>query len=122
MTESKKIQNQLNFFGDSITKGISHKRNDKSIYNNQNIIKENKNEDEDKKTVSDFDNDNVNDGDQINLLSKDQFNELKKKIDKKNNNETDINPLEESEDLKDSYCDELLKNIDKYRGEFQKEE
>ncbi len=79
LTESKKIQNQLNFFGDSITKGISHKRNDKSIYNNQNIIKENKNEDEDKKTVSDFDNDNVNDGDQINLLSKDQFNELKKK-------------------------------------------
>ena len=50
MTESKKIQNQLNFFSDSISKGISHKRNDKSIFNNNhNKINEDKNDDEDKK-------------------------------------------------------------------------
>ena len=123
MTESKKIQNQLNFFSDSISKGISHRRNDKSIFNsNHNKKNENKNDDdEDKKTVSDFDKDDNKD-DEINLLSNNQFEEMKRKTEKKNNNETMGNILEESGDLKDSYCDDILKNLDKYRGELQKED
>ena len=124
LTESKKIQNQLNFFSDSINKGISHKRNDKSIFknNSRNKINEDKNDDEENKTISDFDNDNNNDGDKINILSKNQFDEMKKKIDKRNNDENNVNILEESDELKDSFCDDLLKNIDKYRGEIEKEE
>ena len=104
MTESKKIQNQLNFFSDSITKGISHKRNDKSIFRRNN---------------------GNNDDDNINLLSKESFDKIKEK--KENNDkvgENDINNnniLEESEDLKDSYCDNILKNINKFRGDFNKD-
>ena len=47
---------------------------------------------------------------------------MKRKTEKKNNNETMGNILEESGDLKDSYCDDILKNLDKYRGELQKED
>ena len=47
---------------------------------------------------------------------------MKKKIDKRNNNERNRNILEESDELKDSYADDILKNIDKYRGEIQKED
>ena len=118
MTESKKIQNQLNFFSDSISKGISHKRNE--FIKSRNNANEIKNE-EDKKTTSDFENDN-NDDDKINILTKNQFDEMKKKIDKRNNNERNGNILEESDELKDSYADDILKNIDKYRGEIQKED
>ena len=120
MTESKKIQNQLNFFSDSITKGISHRRNDKSIYNNNNINKDKK-DDEDKKTISDFGN-NDNDEDQINILTKDQFFEMKKKTDKKEDNQRNENILEESDELKDSYCDNILKNMEKYRGDMQNDD
>ena len=97
MTESKKIQMQLNFFSDSITKGISHKRNDKSIFKNNN-----------------------GGGDDINILTKESLEDTKNK--KSNDNkveDSNRNILEESDDLKDSYGDNILKNIDKYRGEFQ---
>ena len=100
MTESKKVQMQLNFFSDSITKGISHKRNDKSIFRNN----------------------NENNDDNINLLSKESLDKIKNK--KSNNDKVDEinrNILEESDDLKDSFCDNILKNIDKYRGELQKD-
>ena len=98
MTESKKIQMQLNFFSDSITKGISHKRNDKSI----------------------FKNNNENNDDNINLISKETIEQIKKN----NSNDDKIeeinrNILEESNVLKDSYGDNILKNIDKFRGELQ---
>ena len=91
---------QLNFFSDSITKGISHKRNDKSIFRNN----------------------NENNDDNINLLSKESLDKIKNK--KQNNDKVDEinrNILEESDDLKDSFCDNILKNIDKYRGELQKD-
>ena len=98
MTESKKLQMQLNFFSDSVTKGISHKRNDKSI----------------------FKSNNENNEDDINLLSKESLDKIKNK--KSNDDkveEINRNILEESDDLKDSYGENLLKNIDKYRGELQ---
>ena len=102
LTESKKVQMQLNFFSDSITKGISHKRNDKSIFRNNN---EN------------------NDDDNTNLLSKESLDKIKNKKSEDNKKDsTDINNiLEESDDLKDSYGDNILKNIDKFRGELQDE-
>ena len=100
LTESKKVQMQLNFFSDSITKGISHKRNDKSIFK--------KNED--------------NNEDNINLLSKESLDKIKdKKTENDKVDEPNKNILEESDDLKDSYCDNILKNIDKFRGELQNE-
>ena len=100
MTESKKVQMQLNFFSDSVTKGISHKRNDKSI----------------------FKNNNENNVDNMDLLSEESLDKIKNK--KSNDDKVDEinkNILEESEDLKDSYCDNILKNIDKYRGDLQKD-
>ena len=123
MTESRKVQNQLNFFSDSISKGISHKRNDKSIFNkSHNEVKEDKKDDEDKKTVSDFDNNNDDDEDKINILTKDQFHEMKKKIDKNENNNINENILEESGELKDSFCDNILENIKKFREGGQNDE
>ena len=101
LTESKKVQMQLNFFSDSITKGISHKRNDKSIFrrNNEN-----------------------NEDDNINLLSKDSSDKINnKKSENDKDEDKNKNILEESGDLKDSYCDNILKNLDKYRGDFQKD-
>ena len=92
-----------NFFSDSITKGISHKRNDKSIFRNN---------------IENNDNDNTN------LLSEEGSEENKEKKseeNKKDINENNNNILEESEDLKDSYGDNILKNINKYRGELQDE-
>ena len=122
LTESKQIQNQLNFFSDSITKGVSHRRNDKSIFtkNHDNLI-EKKDEDEDKKTNSDFDKE---DNGNVNILSKDLSDEMKKKGENNNdnNNDDERNILEESDELKDSFCDNILKNIDKYRGEALKED
>ena len=97
MTESRKVQMQLNFFSDSVTKGISHKRNDKSIFksNNEN-------------------------NDDINLLSKESLDKIKnKKLNDDKVEEINRNILDESDDLKDSYGENLLKNIDKYRGELQ---
>ena len=104
LTESKKVQMQLNFFSDSITKGISHKRNDKSIFRNN---------------IENNDNDNTN------LLSEDGSEENKEKKSEDNKKDLNVNNnnniLEESEDLKDSYGDNILKNINKYRGELQDE-
>ena len=100
LTESKKVQMQLNFFSDSITKGISHKRNDKSIFK--------KNGD--------------NNEDNINILSKESLDKIKdKKTENDKVDELNKNILEESDELKDSYCDNILKNIDKFRGELQNE-
>ena len=51
----------------------------------------------------------------------------KKKKKKENNDKVgenginNNNILEESEDLKDSYCDNILKNINKFRGDFNKD-
>jgi len=98
LSESKKVQMQLNFFSDSITKGISHKRNDKSIFK--------KNEE--------------NNEDNINLVSKQSLDKNKDTQDDKKD-ELNNNILEESDELKDSYCDNILKNIDKFRGELQDE-
>ena len=100
MTESKKVQMQLNFFSDSITKGISHKRNDKSI----------------------FKNNNENGDENMNLLSKDILEQIKNNQSQDDKmEELNRNILDESKDLRDSFGDNILKNIDKYRGEFQKE-
>ena len=113
----------MNFFSDSISKGIGHRRNDKSIFNksSNDVKEEKKDDDEDKKTVSDFDNND--DEDRINILTKDQFHEMKKKTDKNQNNErNENNILEESDELKDSYCDNILENIKKFRGEMQNDE
>ena len=100
LTESKKVQMQLNFFSDSITKGISHKRNDKSIFRNN---REN------------LDEDNTN------LLSNESFEKNKNKKLKDGKIDSNNNILEESDDLKDSFGDNILKNIDKYRGDLQDE-
>ena len=100
LTESKKVQMQLNFFSDSITKGISHKRNDKSIFRNN---REN------------LDEDNTN------LLSNESFEKNKNKKSKDDKIDSNNNILEESDDLKDSFGDNILKNIDKYRGDLQDE-
>ena len=118
LTESKQIRNQLNFFSDSVTKGISHRRNDKSIFTkNHDNLMEKKDEDEDKKTDSDFDKE---DNGNVNILSKELTDEMKKKGENNNDNERNIS--EESDELKDSFCDNILKNIDKYRGEALKED
>ena len=118
LTESKQIRNQLNFFSDSVTKGISHRRNDKSIFTkNHDNLMEKKDEDEDKKTDSDFDKE---DNGNVNILSKELTDEMKKKGENNNDNERNIS--EESDELKDSFCDNILKNIDKYRGETLKED
>ena len=48
---------------------------------------------------------------------------LDKNKDAQNDKTDEINNniLEESDELKDSYCDNILKNIDKFRGELQDE-
>ena len=93
LTESK-IQNQLNFFSDSINKGISHRRNDKSIFNKS----QNKNEEEE------------NDNSDIDKKRKDKIDEELEEMNEKKNE------LDDSCDLKDSYAEGILKNLEKYRG------
>ena len=57
-----------------------------------------------------------------NILTKDQFHEMKKKIDKNENNNINENILEESGELKDSFCDNILENIKKFREGGQNDE
>ena len=99
LESSKTIEKQLNFFSDSLCKGIGHKFNEK-----KDIIKNDSN-----------DNEN-NEDDNINLVSRDKEKEENEDKEEDLINNSSKNKLEESGELRDSYCDDLIKNIDKYRN------
>ena len=99
------INKRLNFFDESST--LSKKGKEKN----------NKKEEEDdlvQEKPDDYSNENINLKDEFNINeninSKEKENENKKKL------EEEIKQnMKESETLKDSYCDKLIKNMDEYR-------
>ena len=97
------INKRLNFFDESST--LSKKGKEKN----------NKKEEEDdlvQEKPDDYSNENIKDEFNINenINSKEKENENKKKL------EEEIKQnMKESETLKDSYCDKLIKNMDEYR-------
>jgi hypothetical protein len=110
--EVNKIANQMNFFGDTLGKDL--KPNKYKVKNNQNVS--NKKDENINMIISGevFDMDVFKSGQSNRHLN--LFGDSKKPSDKNINMNRNRNITEESEDLKDSYCDTLLKNIEQYRN------
>ena len=107
-TESE-INRRLNFFNESSTLPKKEK--------NENPIKEDEDDLVQEKPI-DYDNedDNINIKDESEIKDDIHIEEDKNENNNKNNLENEIKQnLKESETLKDSYCDKLIKNMDEYR-------
>ena len=106
--EENEINKRLNFFDESSTLPKKEK--------NENPIKEDEDDLVQEKPI-DYDNEDDN----INIKDESEIkDEIKIDEDKNENNDNKLeneikNNLKESETLKDSYCDKLIKNMDEYR-------
>ena len=107
----KQINNRLNFFGETLGKGLKENKYKGNNSKDINI----KNEDMNMIISGEvLDMDVFKSGQSnrhLNLFNDKKMEDNNKDKDKKLNNH-----LEESEELKDSYCDTLLKNMEKYRN------
>ena len=119
--EVNKIANKMNFFGDTLGKGL--KPNKYKIKNNQKDA--NKKDENIDMIISGevFDMDVFKSGQSnrhLNLFGDDKKKENDKISNRNKNSNSNLNInrniTDESEDLKDSYCDTLLKNIEEYRN------
>ena len=107
--KESEINRRLNFFNESSTLPKKEK--------NENPTKEDEDDLVQEKPI-DYDNedDNINIKDESEIKDDIHIEEYKNENNNKNNLENEIKQnLKESETLKDSYCDKLIKNMDEYR-------